>query len=530
MKQMHSHPVQGTHGGEIKHPDESLLGYEIDSPGSREPTLVLVKYAVAAIVVGAITTVVGLGVIVPDASIRTIAPLMMMIVALAGAFMLSRGWVGAAIRVLALGVWAVMAGVTIFTGGVRSPVVVVYPAIILLAGWLINTRAAVGLAAISVAVTLALMVAETWGQLPAAEFTPSSIYAADQIVVYILSAALVVFVLRAYQDRLQQLRSASSDLVQLSRNLEVSQAQLQRAQSVAQVGSWVYEMATDRLQLSAETCRIFGLPEGIIGNHQSYLERIYPDDRAGVIQAWQAALQGSVFDHEHRIVRGQEIRWIRQRAELELAADGTPLRAEGVTQDITEQKQMQEEVRQLAFYDVLTKLPNRRLLSERLSQSMLASRRSARYGALMFMDLDNFKPLNDTQGHGVGDDLLIDVADRLKRCVREIDTVARFGGDEFVVLLNELDTDAAESYSQAAHVAEKIRITLAQPYQLSIKNEERPDVMIEHRCSASIGVALFIDHAADPEEILKRADIAMYQAKDAGRNSIRFYDDGHAAA
>ena len=195
-----------------------------------------------------------------------------------------------------------------------------------------------------------------------------------------------------------------------------------------------------------------------------------------------------------------------------------------IMRDITECKQAEEQIRTLAFYDTLTQLPNRRLLNDRLGQTMAASKRSGHYGALMFLDLDNFKPLNDTYGHSVGDLLLIEVAHRLTSCVRETDTVARFGGDEFVVILSELDTDKAESNVQAAIVAEKIRATLAEPYLLTFKQEGDTEIAVEHHCTSSIGVALFINHKARPEDILKWADMAMYQAKEGGRNLIRFFD------
>ena len=142
----------------------------------------------------------------------------------------------------------------------------------------------------------------------------------------------------------------------------------------------------------------------------------------------------------------------------------------------------------------------------------------------MFLDLDNFKPLNDTHGHVVGDLLLIETANRLKRCVREMDTVARFGGDEFVVMIGELYVDEAQSTSQAEIVAEKIRNALAESYLLKIQHEGEADSAVEHHCSASIGVTLFINHEASQEDILKWADNAMYQAKEAGRNSIRFHN------
>lgn len=191
--------------------------------------------------------------------------------------------------------------------------------------------------------------------------------------------------------------------------------------------------------------------------------------------------------------------------------------------DITERKQLEGEIRQLAFHDPLTKLPNRRLLEDRIRQTMAESRRSGRYCALMFLDLDNFKSLNDTHGHGVGDLLLIEAALRLQRCVREMDTVARFGGDEFAVLLGNLNLDKSAAKASAGNVAEKIRGALSEPYVLTIRQEGKADVTIEHRCTASIGVALFIGHETSEVDILKWADTAMYQTKEAGRNSIRFY-------
>jgi diguanylate cyclase (GGDEF)-like protein/PAS domain S-box-containing protein len=192
--------------------------------------------------------------------------------------------------------------------------------------------------------------------------------------------------------------------------------------------------------------------------------------------------------------------------------------------NITERKQLEDQVRRMAFYDTLTNLPNRRLLSDRLSQAMAASKRTGCHGLMMFVDLDNFKLLNDAHGHAVGDLLLIAAADRLKHCVREMDTVARFGGDEFVVLIGDLDADKAEARSQAAILAEKIGAALAMPYVLKIPHEGSAETTIEHECSASIGVALFSKHETSQDDILRWADTAMYRAKQAGCNLIQFYD------
>lgn len=185
-------------------------------------------------------------------------------------------------------------------------------------------------------------------------------------------------------------------------------------------------------------------------------------------------------------------------------------------------RQMLEQVRNIAFHDPLTRLPNRRLLSDRLNQTMAASKRNACHGAMMFLDLDNFKPLNDAHGHEVGDLLLVEVAHRLKNCVREIDTVARFGGDEFVVVLSDLDADKAQSMALASVVAHKILLALSAPYVLDVTLDTTPAARVEHRCTTSIGVALFVNQEVSQYEIIKRADAAMYQAKEAGGNAARF--------
>jgi diguanylate cyclase (GGDEF)-like protein len=181
-----------------------------------------------------------------------------------------------------------------------------------------------------------------------------------------------------------------------------------------------------------------------------------------------------------------------------------------------------EQLHQFAFFDTLTHLPNRRLLNDRLIQALANNRRSGHFGALMFLDLDNFKPLNDQHGHAVGDLLLEDVAIRLKGCVREVDTVARFGGDEFVVLLADLGGSQAESVAQATIIAEKIRFALSQPYALSLERTGQLNTLVQHHCTASIGVCLLRHQVGCEGDFLKWADAAMYIAKGAGRNQIHF--------
>jgi diguanylate cyclase (GGDEF)-like protein/PAS domain S-box-containing protein len=191
--------------------------------------------------------------------------------------------------------------------------------------------------------------------------------------------------------------------------------------------------------------------------------------------------------------------------------------------DITLRKTAEDEIRQLAFFDHLTRLPNRRLMLDRLGQALNSSARHGRHGALMLIDLDNFKTLNDTLGHAVGDQLLIEVAARLKACVREGDTVARLGGDEFVVLLEDLD-ESAHAAVQAEYVAYKIQTQLGRPYQLDVTLDAENPGLRSHHCTSSTGISLFLGNTVGVDELMKRADTAMYQAKAAGRNTLCFFD------
>jgi diguanylate cyclase (GGDEF)-like protein/PAS domain S-box-containing protein len=185
--------------------------------------------------------------------------------------------------------------------------------------------------------------------------------------------------------------------------------------------------------------------------------------------------------------------------------------------DITRRKAAEDEIRHLAFYDPLTQLPNRRLLMDRLHQALAGSERTRHRGALLFIDLDQFKTLNDTLGHDKGDLLLQQVAQRLVACVREADTVARLGGDEFVVMLEDLSESAEEALAQTRTIAEKILATFSQPHLLA---------GYQHQSTGSIGVTPFYGHEQTATVLLKQADIAMYRAKAAGRNGVRFFEPG----
>ena len=194
---------------------------------------------------------------------------------------------------------------------------------------------------------------------------------------------------------------------------------------------------------------------------------------------------------------------------------GKVVRHVALFSDISEKKKSEEMIWRQANYDVLTGLPNRRLLMDRLASALSLSVRNSSYGALLFIDMDKFKMLNDTLGHDYGDLLLVEVAARARSCVREIDTVARFGGDEFVILIEEVDIDEGVASHKASQIAEKIRQALAQPYCLK---------SIEYSSSPSIGVSLYRGDEHTVDEVMKHSDLAMYQAKDSGRNTVRFFD------
>jgi diguanylate cyclase (GGDEF)-like protein/PAS domain S-box-containing protein len=243
-----------------------------------------------------------------------------------------------------------------------------------------------------------------------------------------------------------------------------------------------------------------------------------PDDRQRMVETLRQ--NGSCRDLEARFRRRNgEVVW-GQMSESIIEIEGVP-NILSVTRDVSAAKAAEEQIRDLAFYDPLTHLPNRRLLMERLRQSLAAGARSNRKRALLFVDLDNFKNLNDTLGHQTGDLLLQEVAVRLSACVREADTVARLGGDEFVVMLEDLSDHPEEAAAQAEIVGEKILAAVDQPFWLSGR---------ECLSTSSIGITVFGDMRESTNEILQQADIAMYQAKAAGRNTMRFFAPALQAA
>jgi diguanylate cyclase (GGDEF)-like protein/PAS domain S-box-containing protein len=294
---------------------------------------------------------------------------------------------------------------------------------------------------------------------------------------------------------------------------------LAEAQEVARLGYFITDVANGTWTSSTLLDHLFGIDSTFDRTAKGWSDLVEPEHREALREAYQTAVADrSGFNVEYAIRRPADDRvvWVQAIGRLEFDDAGVPVRIVGTVQDITARKKAEAEIRNLAYYDPLTGLPNRRLLLDRLAQTLQLRRADHAHGALMFIDLDNFKDLNDTLGHDKGDALLRLVALRLLACVREVDTVCRLGGDEFVLLLSRLELAADDSPAQVVEsIGLNVLAALARPYPLA---------GMHLTSTPSIGVALFADEGLAVDEVIKRADVAMYQAKAAGRNTLRFYD------
>lgn len=311
-------------------------------------------------------------------------------------------------------------------------------------------------------------------------------------------------------------RKQAEEQLALSRDrLMEKEQRLAEAQHIAQVGSWDSDFASNRVSGSEELCRIYGLqPGGFDGDYERLLEVIHPDDRDTVDATIRQAVQSKQpFFFEHRIIRpGGQVRLIEAQGRVLVDEDGHATGLAGTVHDITERQAAEEHLHRLAHYDVLTGLPNRRLFYESLAREMEAARDHGTTVALLYLDLDQFKYVNDTFGHSMGDELLRQVADRLLASTRIRDTVGRLGGDEFGLVAT-----TNKSPDDVANMAEKLIEQMQQPFVLA-GNE----VVV----TPSIGIALCPVDSTDTETLIKFADVAMYHAKSAGRNTYRFYTRG----
>ena len=321
------------------------------------------------------------------------------------------------------------------------------------------------------------------------------------------------------------------DVTQEHQAAELLREQLLFIQRIAsRVPGFIYQYrlhqdgATASVQYISEAVQDFlGVTPGeVMRDHELLQQRVLPEDvrqlRRSLLESMR---QLKPLQQEYRVVMPDgELRWHMTSAVPYREADGSTV-SHGFTMDVTDRKQAEQQIERLAFYDALTGLPNRRLLLDRLQRALAQGQRTHQYGALLFIDLDNFKLLNDTLGHDMGDALLKEVAQRLSSTVRQSDTVARLGGDEFVVMLENLSPDESEAALQVELVAHKLLEHVNQPVLLKGR---------QHYSTPSIGAALFGHEPLQVDELLKRADLAMYEAKAGGRNTLRFFDPVMQAA
>jgi len=295
--------------------------------------------------------------------------------------------------------------------------------------------------------------------------------------------------------------------------LRQSEAGLAEAQRLAHLGNWELDVATGEVSWSDEVFRINGLePQEIIPTVEVFLDIVHPEDRELVKQSIDDALyENKPYNFEHRVVRPDgEVRTVQRQAEVVRDEEGQPLRLVGTVQDITERKALEQQFEHQAFHDFLTDLPNRQLFMDRLGHALRRTVRENSEVAVLFMDLDGFKVINDSLGHKTGDLLLMILAERLRRCLRPEDTFARFGGDEFTVL-----QEGIADPTQAIHAAERIISELRRPFLL-----EGRELFV----TASIGIALGSATTKSPEDLLRDADTAMYRAKDEEPGGCRLFD------
>jgi diguanylate cyclase (GGDEF)-like protein/PAS domain S-box-containing protein len=288
---------------------------------------------------------------------------------------------------------------------------------------------------------------------------------------------------------------------------------------------WDWNLEDDSLWTSDSIEPVFGYTMAdFSGPIRAWSEHIHPDERERVVSHIRSAIDGGddQWIDEYRFLRKDgSVALVLDRGYIIRDAGGRATRMIGAMVDLTERRQAEHRIAYLAYYDGLTQLPNRQLLMDRLQRTLDNCAQHRCSNVLFFIDLDNFKSLNDTLGHAVGDHLLKQVAQRLRGCVSHHDTVSRFGGDEYVVLLEGLSADIEQARAQARTVGERMLMALRQPYQLD---------QYCHHGTTSIGMVLFSDATEDIGELLKRADMAMYEAKGAGRNTLRLFNPGMQAA
>ncbi|ATX82379.1 PAS domain S-box-containing protein/diguanylate cyclase (GGDEF) domain-containing protein [Mariprofundus ferrinatatus] len=293
------------------------------------------------------------------------------------------------------------------------------------------------------------------------------------------------------------------------------QDDLSQAQKVANIGSWSLNLTNNELSWSDQIFNIFGIDQSEFeASYEGFLSTIHPDDLDMVGQRYQQSLNNDMpYDIIHRIIRkdNKEVRWVHEVCAHQRDNNGNVIRSDGTVQDITERKLAQDEIQRLAMTDQLTGIANRNQFHRRFDEILKLARREKKVVILMLLDLDRFKPVNDTFGHQVGDSLLKQAAAILAKNCRDTDVVARLGGDEFAIILVHPD-----SRDRASEISERIISELTKPF--TIENQQI-------NIGISIGLAAYPADADNEDRLINHADKALYKAKEAGRNTYRFYSE-----
>jgi diguanylate cyclase (GGDEF)-like protein/PAS domain S-box-containing protein len=482
---------------------------------SWQPTQAFLRHAIITILVGSVCYVAVVIGFMPEHIARAYGPIVLAVLALFAAGLIRRGRAHAAIVLLVSGIWLIILGIAITRGGVKVPIYYAHPLLIFLLGWLVSARAALITTALTVLSTIGLVVADAQGWLPVVVPAPPALHGIVQIFIFVQAAAMVIYLVQAYRRQLDAVQHYSEDMARANAVLKQSELKFATAFTSSPVAGSIATLSEGRvIEVNDNFARDFGWSRTEMLGKTALEMGLWPDAQRR--QQWAEML------NRHGRTVNYETVWRHRNGELRnISIAGEIIELDGVpcilayTTDITERKAAEEQIQRLAFFDPLTNLPNRRLLMDRLEQAMAACTRHQRQGALLFIDLDNFKTLNDSYGHDKGDLLLKQVGARLVEGVRDGDTVARLGGDEFVVMLEDLSGNAMEAATQAESVGRKILRALNESYDI------RP---LSVHSTPSMGITLFGAQHENIEEPIKRADLAMYQAKSAGRNTIRFYD------
>ncbi|MBW6487826.1 EAL domain-containing protein [Sulfurimonas sp.] len=330
----------------------------------------------------------------------------------------------------------------------------------------------------------------------------------EKLIIGLLSSGIIVSLL-LYKS-LKPLDQIANNLESLNEEVYKKAAHLKDAQRIAKVGSWEYNIVTKSFTISDEAYRMLGLKHSTQVHWEDFLNFTDDCDYPKVVAILEDAIKnGSQFNMKYalNLTNNKKI-YVQTSGKVRKKQDGSA-KITAVSMDISNEIENKQKIEQLAYYDSLTNLANRLLLQDRITNSMQLAKRNDTKLAVMFLDLDHFKLINDTLGHGVGDNLLMYISEVLKGQVREADTVSRFGGDEFVILLSSIKT-----VEDAKYIAEKIQAALQQKHTIGTH---------QLYITTSIGVAIYPEHAQNVNDLITNADIAMYDAKNSGRNCCRFY-------